>query len=91
MKNSKQLKELEDKHISEGTQVMIQAPEESKQSKWNGQKGIIKEFNCKWNPIPTVELHNGPSLAVELKHLVIPQQESLFKNTNKKQPQSGLF
>ena len=78
MAKQKALRELERQHVTEGTAVMVQAPESMRVAKFNGRKGHIIELNCGTNPIPTIELHDGTRLAVELKHLVYPKQSSLF-------------
>jgi len=78
MNKTKKLRELEQKHISKGTPVMIRAPESMRVSKFNGRKGEIKRIKCGYNPIPEIELEDGTQLAVELKYLVIPQQTNLF-------------
>lgn len=76
---TKALRELDRQHVDKGTLVMVNAPDEMRVSKFNGQKGKIVELNCETNPIPTIELErSGKRLAVELKHLIYPKQASLF-------------
>ena len=79
MKKTKQLRQLDRQHVGVGTLVMINVPDDHRQAKWNGQKGTIQKLECNYNPIPIVQLHSGKALAVELKHLIYPRQESLFE------------
>lgn len=78
MPKSKQLRELDRQDVGPGTLVKVNVPEDMRAAKFNGQKGEIVKFQCKENPIPIIELHNGPKLAIELKYLIYPKQESLF-------------
>lgn len=80
MKKTKALRDLDQQHVEAGTIVKVNAPENMRVAKFNGEKGHIVELKCGTNPIPVIQLErSGKRLAVELRHLVYPKQSSLFE------------